>query len=190
MFRGVDEVFLAHANPPSLCVVNILLLINCLCVKFEYNCPVGKVNPNNLSENRRARFDYNILETFEAGIELSGQEVKSAREGRFVIAGSYAIIRGGEAWLLGSQIPPYQPKNAPVDYEPNKTRRLLLKKIELKNLSGRLEEKGLSLLPLKVYNKKNFIKIELGLGRSRKAEDKREYIKKRGAEREMRAAKR
>lgn len=152
-----------------------------------------------LAENRRARFDYDILETYEAGLELTGQEVKSAKEGKMQISGSYALIRneacphtkrhrrcGVGAWLVNSVIPPYQPKNAPPDYDPGRSRRLLLRKEEIKNLAGRLQEKRLSLLPLRIYAKRGFIKVELGLGRSRKKGDKRELLKKRAAEREMR----
>lgn len=142
-----------------------------------------------LSENRRARFDYDILETYEAGIELLGTEVKSAKGGRFTLRGSYAVIRGGEAWLLNAEIPPYQPKNAPGDYDSKRTRRLLLRQSEIKGLIGKLHEKGLSLLALKAYLKRGLIKIELGLGRSRKGHDKREVLTKRAHEREMRMAK-
>lgn len=142
--------------------------------------------PKTLAENRRARFDYEILESYEAGLELSGQEVKSVKEGKMQISGSYVLIRGGEAWLTNSVIPPYQPKNTPPNYDPARSRRLLLRKEEIKNLGGRLREKVFSLLPLRVYTKRGFIKVELGLGRSRKKRDKRELLKKRAAEREMR----
>lgn len=145
-----------------------------------------KNDHKNLAENRRARFDYDILEKYEAGLELSGQEVKSAKAGRMNLAGSYAVIRGGEAWLLNAHLPPYQPKNAPTDYEPARTRRLLLRREEIKDLLGRLHEKGLSLLPLRAYVKRGLVKLELGLGRSRKSKDKREVLKKRSVEREMR----
>lgn len=145
-----------------------------------------KNDHKNLAENRRARFDYDILEEYEAGLELSGQEVKSAKGGKMNLAGAYAVLRGGEAWLLNAQIPPYQPKNAPADYDPARTRRLLLRRGEIKDLLGRLHEKGLSLLPLRAYVKRGLVKLELGLGRSRKSKDKREVLKKRSAEREMR----
>ena len=141
---------------------------------------------NLLSENRRARFDYEILDTFEAGVALNGQEVKSAKGGRLNLSGSYAVIRGGEAWLLNADIPAYQPKNAPPDYDPKRTRRLLLREEEIRNLTGKLQEKGLSLLALNAHLKRGIIKIELGLGRARKARDKRETLKKRAHEREMR----
>ncbi len=138
-----------------------------------------------LAENRRARFDYDISETIEAGIELLGHEVKSVRSGQMNIAGSHALIRGGEAWLLNATIPAYQPLNAPENYDPKRTRRLLLKKEEIKSLVGKIKEKY-SLIPLRAYAKNNRIKIELGLGRPRKKYDKRELLKKRTMEGEMR----
>lgn len=140
------------------------------------------------AENRRARFDYDILDTYEAGMELLGTEVKSVKAGKLNLSGTYAVIRGGEAWLLNADIPAYQPKNAPPDYDSKRSRRLLLNKSEIRELTGKLHEKGLSLLALKAYPKKNMIKIELGLGRSRKKKDKREAIKKRAHAREMRSS--
>ena len=136
--------------------------------------------------NKRAYFDYNILEAYEAGIELKGFEVKSIKTGRINLAGAYAIIRDNQAWLINADIPAYQPKNAPIDYDSKRTRRLLLKKSEIKNLIGSIVEKGLTLMPLKVYTKNRKVKIEIGLGKSRKKKDKRELIKKREAKREMR----
>ncbi|HVN26465.1 MAG TPA: SsrA-binding protein SmpB [Candidatus Paceibacterota bacterium] len=139
-----------------------------------------------LAENRRARFDYEIEDTHEAGIELRGYEVKSVKAGHFQIAGARIVIRGGEAWLVNSHIPPYQPKNMPADYEEDRARRILLKKDEIKALTGALQEKGRVLVPLKAYLKHHFIKLELGIGRSRKKSDKREVLKKRSHAREMR----
>lgn len=141
-----------------------------------------------ITTNKRAYFDYNILETYEAGIELKGFEVKAIKTGRINLAGAYAIIRDNQAWLINTDIPAYQPKNAPEDYDSKRTRRLLLKKSEIKNLIGRIAEKGLTLTPLKVYTKNRKIKIEIGLGKSRKKKDKRELLKKREAKREMRKA--
>lgn len=138
-----------------------------------------------IAENRRAKFDYEILERFEAGIELTGQEVKSAKNGKLELAGSYAVLRGGEAWLTNATIPAYQPKNAPPDYDPGRSRRLLLRRDEIRALTGRLHEKGLTLVPLNARLKHGFIKIGLGLGRSRKKSDKRELLRRRTAEREM-----
>lgn len=142
-----------------------------------------------ISENKRARFDYDILETYEAGIELSGQEVKSIKTGRINLSGSHVIIQNNQAWLLNADIPPYQPKNAPVNYGPKRARRLLLHKSEITGLTGKTKEKGLTLLPLKVYIKEQKIKIEIGLGKSRKKADKREAIRKREIEKEIRRTK-
>lgn len=150
--------------------------------------PAKTAYKNPLAENRRARFDYDFLETYEAGIELLGFEAKSVKMGRMNLAGSYAIIRGGEAWLLNASVQPFQPGNAPKEYEPARTRRLLLHRKEIKTLIGKLDHQGLTLIPLKAYIKKNLIKLELGLGRSRKKTDKREVLKKRAVEREMRRA--
>ena len=138
-----------------------------------------------ITTNKRAYFDYEILETYEAGIELKGFEVKAIKTGRINLAGAYAIIRDNQAWLINADIPAYQPKNAPVDYDSKRTRRLLLKKSEIKNLIGGVAEKGLTLTPLKVYTKNRKIKIEIGLGKSRKKKDKRELLKKRDIEREI-----
>lgn len=140
----------------------------------------------NIAENRRARFDYEIKEGFEAGVELRGYEVKSAKSGRFQIAGAQVLIRGGEAWLINSHIPPYQPKNMPSDYVEDRARRLLLTKNEIKNITGILQDKSQRLIPLRAYVKNGFIKLGLGLGRKRKQSDKRETLKKRVHVREMR----
>jgi SsrA-binding protein len=141
-----------------------------------------------IAENRRARFDYEIESTFDAGIELRGYEVKSAKGGRLQIAGARVLIRGGEAWLVNSHIPAYQPKNTPSDYEEDRARRLLLTKEEIKSLTGAIREKTRVLIPLRAYLKSGFIKLELGLGRQKKKSDKREVLKKRSHEREMREA--
>ena len=152
----------------------------------SYNRRMAHTPDNILAENRRARFDYDILETYEAGIELLGQEVKSVKGGRCNLSGAYAILRGGEVVLLNAEIPAYQPKNAPADYDPSRTRRLLLRRDEIRGLVGKLHQKSLTLIPLQMYVKRGLIKVLLGLGRSRKKHDKREVLKKRGAEREMR----
>lgn len=140
----------------------------------------------NLAENRRARFDYEILDTYEAGIELLGSEVKSVRKGSFNLGGSYAVIRGGELWLLNSDIPPFQPNNTPEGYDSKRTRRLLVHKEELSALFGKLNEKSYSLIPLRAYSKEGIIKLELGLTRARKKSDKRELLKKRTTDKEAR----
>lgn len=138
-----------------------------------------------ITKNKRAYFDYQILETYEAGIELLGFEVKAIKSGRINLAGSYVVIRDNQAWLLNADIPPYQPLNTPAGYDSKRTRRLLLKSAEIKSLIGRTQEKGLTLVPLKVYTKNRRIKLEIGLGKSKKKADKREAIKKRDIEREI-----
>lgn len=140
-----------------------------------------------IAENRRARFDYEIKEAYEAGIELAGFEVKSAKAGGFQIAGSQVLVRGGEAWLVNAHIPPYQPKNMPAGvYEEDHARRLLLSRAEIKHLDGTLRDKSLRAVPLRAYLKHGLIKLEIGIGRSRQKSDKREVIKKRSSQREMR----
>ena len=145
-----------------------------------------------LAKNRKAYFTYQILEKFEAGISLIGQEVKSIKSGRMTLKGSYVVLkhllRGvtPEVFLIGATIPPYQPKNAPLDYNPERSRKLLLKKAEIKYLIGKTKEKGLTLVPLRVYTKKGKIKVEFGLVRGKRKVDKRELIKKREIERKIR----
>ena len=139
-----------------------------------------------ISVNRHATFDYEILDTYEAGIELLGFEVKSVKNGHINLTGSFAVIRDGQCWLLNTTISPHQPKNAPANYDPDRTRRLLLHKSEIKELIGKSAQKGLTIVPLKVYNKNNRIKVLLGLGRHKQKRDKRETIKKRDTEREVR----
>jgi len=140
----------------------------------------------NIAENRRARFDYEVSQTYEAGVELKGHEVKSAKGGRLQVVGAHVLIRGGEAWLVNSHVPPYQAGNTPPDYEEDRARRLLLSKAEIKELQGALVDKAQHLIPLRAYLKHGLIKLELGLGRSRKKSDKREVIKKRAHQREIR----
>jgi len=137
-----------------------------------------------LAENKKAYFNYQILEKFEAGISLIGQEVKSIKSGRINLAGSYVVLKDSEVFLIGANIPPYQPKNAPPDYNPERSRKLLLKKSEIKYLIGKVRQKGLTLVPLKVYTKRGKIKLEFGVAKGKKKFDKRELIKKREFERE------
>lgn len=139
-----------------------------------------------LAKNKKAYYDYEILETYEAGIVLTGQEVKSIKNGRVSIKGSYARIRNGEAFLVGAVVPPYQPANAPENYNPQKERKLLLKRSQLDYLTGKTVTKGLTLVPLKVYTKNGLIKVLVGLAKGKRKEDKREKIRKREAERRIR----
>ena len=141
-----------------------------------------------LAENKRARFDYQILDTFEAGIVLNGQEVKSIREGKASLKGAFLVFKREEPYLINVNIPPYQPKNAPSDYDPERARKVLLKKREIKYLLGKSKEKGLTLIPLRLYTKAGKIKVEIGIARGKRKPDKREEIKKREIEREIRRA--
>lgn len=136
------------------------------------------------AQNKKAFYDYEILETFEAGLVLIGQEVKSIKNSRISLKGSYIIIRNNELFLIGAKIPAYQPKNAPKDYDEERFRKLLLKKTEIKYLIGKSKQKGLTLMPLKVYNKNNRIKIEFGIAKGKKKYDKRDVMKKREFKRE------
>ena len=138
------------------------------------------------AENRKARFDYEILEKYEAGIELLGVEVKSVRSGRMSLEGAFIIVRGGEVYLINANVPPYQPKNAPKDYDPLRNRRLLLTKKEITELAGSEKNKSLTIVPISVYNKNRKIKIEIALVKGKKKRDKRETIKKRETDRAMR----
>lgn len=138
-----------------------------------------------LATNRRAKYDYHIVETFEAGLVLSGQEVKSVKKGRMSLKGAYVTIKDKEAWLINALIPPYQPKNTPPDYQPTRSRKLLLNKKEIKSLIGKTRQKGLTLVPLRVYTKHNRLKLAFALGLGKRQADKREKIKKREAKRRI-----
>ncbi|MBX4192046.1 SsrA-binding protein SmpB [Candidatus Parcubacteria bacterium] len=138
-----------------------------------------------LIEHKKARLNYEILEQFEAGLELFGYEVKSLRAKQGKLEGAHVIIRNGEAYLVGSHIPPYQPSNTRADYDPDRTRKLLLTKKELVRLGEVEGQKGLTIVPLWVYNKGSKLKIELGVGRGKKQFDKRETLKKRDTKREI-----
>lgn len=139
-----------------------------------------------LSKNKRSYFDYDILEKIEVGIELLGFEVKAAKNGKIDLSGSYARLKDEQAWLVGASISPYQPNNTPKEYDPGRDRRLLITKKELKALSGKNKEAGLTIVPLRAYIKGRLVKIELGLARSKKKWDKREAIKRRESDTEIR----
>ncbi|MFH1657429.1 MAG: SsrA-binding protein SmpB [bacterium] len=131
-----------------------------------------------LSESKKSYFDYKILEKMEAGLVLLGTEVKAIKTGRMNIKGTYiAFNENGEPQLIGCNIPPYQPRNAPLDYNPERPRKLLLKKDEIRYLIGKVKEKGLTLIPLRVYTKRGKIKLEFGIAQGKKKVDKREAIK-------------
>lgn len=137
-----------------------------------------------VAQNRKAGFKYQFLEKFEAGLVLTGSEVKSLREGKASMGDAYAVIQGGEIWLINLHISPYPPA-ADQNHEPMRSRKLLLHKREVEKLIGKLQEKGLTLVPTKIYFKKGLAKAELGLGRGKKLFDKRESIKKKESRRQM-----
>lgn len=137
-------------------------------------------------ENKKAFFHYQILDKFKAGIVLTGQEVKSIKAGRINLRGSFVVLKGEEVFLIGANVPPYQPKNVAKDYNPQRSRKLLLKKIEIKQLIGESKQKGLTMVPLKMYTLKGKIKLEFGIAKGKKKFDKREKIKKREVEKEIR----
>jgi SsrA-binding protein len=136
--------------------------------------------------NKKVGMDYEILETFEAGIELFGYEVKSVRGKQGSLLGSHVIVRGGEAYLITANLPPYQEKNTPADYNPRRNRRLLLTKTEIHKLASLETKKGLTIVPISMYNKNRKIKVEIAIVRGKKAHDKRQDIKKRDTDREIR----
>lgn len=138
-----------------------------------------------LVHNKKAGFNYEFLETYEAGIQLRGFEVKALKKGQGSLEGAYIIIRGDEAFVVGMQIPPYQPSNTPKDYDPLRPRKLLLAKKEIRTLAGIEGKKGLTIVPISVYNKKTKIKLSIAVARGKKQYDKRESIKKKDAEREL-----
>lgn len=138
-----------------------------------------------IATNKKALYDYEILEKFEAGIVLAGHEVKSIKTGHINLKGSYVTIKAGEVWLINAHISKYKMAGKLLDYEPTRPRKLLLHKKEIKRLTGKLSEKGLTLIPLSVYTKRNQIKVEFGIGKGKKKVDKRESIKKREINREL-----
>ena len=137
-----------------------------------------------IARNKRARFDYHLLETFEAGIVLGGTEVKSLRSGKASIADAYGIVRDGEVFLLNAHIQPYESRGY-ANHEPTRSRKLLLHRKEIRRLIGAVERQGLTLIPLELYFKKGVAKVALALAKGKKMHDKRETEKQRDAEREM-----
>lgn len=137
-----------------------------------------------VAQNKKARHDYHILETWEAGLVLQGTEVKSLRAGKVSLKDSYARVRNGEVFLYNCHISPYE-KGTHTNHDPERVRKLLLNKREIRKLTGSVEEKGLTLTALKIYFKNGRAKIEIGLARGKKLHDKREDIAKRDAKRDM-----
>ncbi|HPG25304.1 MAG: SsrA-binding protein SmpB [Spirochaetaceae bacterium] len=141
-----------------------------------------------VATNRRARFDYEILDRFEAGLQLMGPEVKSLREGRCSLGDAFATVHRGEAWLEKMHVSPYEPATRDNPTDPMRRRKLLLHRHEIDRLEGRIAEKGLTLVPVCVYFKRGRAKVELALARGKHRHDKRETIKRREGEREAQRA--
>ncbi|MFZ2253248.1 MAG: SsrA-binding protein SmpB [Minisyncoccia bacterium] len=139
----------------------------------------------NLISHKRASFDFELLETFEAGISLLGTEVKSIRGGQGKLEGAYVIIRGKEAFLVGASIPAFQKKNVSASYDAERPRKLLLTQKEIAELELKSEKQGLTIVPLKLYNKGRNLKLEIAIARGKKKQDKRESIKERDVKRDI-----
>ena len=148
---------------------------------------MSKPGSNLIAENRRARHDYHLLERVEAGLQLTGTEVKSLREGGVQLGQAYAEIRDGEAWLVGVHIDPYDQAGA-RNHEPERDRKLLLHRRELDSLYGKVREKGLTLVPVRLYFKDGRVKVELALAKGKEQRDKRSEIAKREADRQIERA--
>jgi len=143
-----------------------------------------KVDPGDVASNRRARHKYEILERFEAGLELRGSEVKSLRGGKAQIAEAYAAVDGGEVWLRGAYIPPYEPASL-LNHDPERPRKLLLHKREIERLQAKTQQKGLTLVPLRIYFKGSRAKLELALARGKEQRDRRRELRDRDQRREI-----
>ena len=141
---------------------------------------------NIYSENKKATYDYEVIEKYQAGLVLQGHEVKSIKGGHINLSGSYVVIRGNEPYLIGAKVPAYQPKNAPKDYDSLRNRKILLTKKEIAELAGSEKNKSLTIVPISVYNKNRKIKVEVSLVKGKKKRDKREAIKRRETDREIR----
>ena len=144
----------------------------------------SKTEHVSIARNKRARFDYHLLETFEAGVVLKGTEVKSLREGKANISDAYGIVRDGEVFLLNAHIQPYESRGY-ANHEPTGTRKLLLHRKEIRRLIGAVEREGLTLIPLELYFKNGVAKVALALAKGKKLHDKRDTERQRDAEREI-----
>lgn len=141
-----------------------------------------------VSDNRQARFLYEILETYEAGIQLFGTEVKSIRAGKVNLKDGFALIRNGEALLMNVHISPHHTTSQIFNHDPRRTRKLLLHRDEIRKLTGKVEQQGLTLVPLKMYLKRGWVKVDIALARGKKLHDKREDVRKRQDQRDMQRA--
>jgi len=174
------ELNLKTTSQHNTCQDSTLLNLNVKKTKVCYHCNMDLVR------NKKATFHHEILEEFEAGIELLGHEVKSIRNKMGSLEGSRVTVRGGEGFLMGATVQPYQPNNITNDYDPNRNRRLLLDKKTLAGLSKAEDTKGLTIVPISWYNKGKNIKLRIAIARGKKQFDKRETIKKRDTERDLR----
>jgi SsrA-binding protein len=141
-----------------------------------------------ISDNRQARHEYEVLETFETGVELLGSEVKSIRQGKVNLRDGFALIRGGEVWLHNVHISPHETTNKAYNHEAKRARKLLMRRDEIRKLIGKVEQQGLTLVPLKLYLKRGWIKLNLALVRGKKLHDKRDSLKQKEAKREIERA--
>ncbi len=139
-----------------------------------------------LAENKKVFFDYEILETFEGGLALTGAETKSVKAGHMQLKGAFLHIRGGELWLKNAFISKYAPAGKQENYDPSRDRKVLVHRREIGRLIGKSQQEGLTLVPISVYTKRQFVKLEFGLARGKKQFEKRESIKKRDVERQLR----
>lgn len=138
-----------------------------------------------LAINKRAGFDYELLDKYEAGLMLTGAEVKSVKTGHISLKGSFVTMHGEELYLTNANIPPYSFAKSSAAYDPTRSRKLLVRKSEIRHLIGKLQVKGLTLVPLRVYTKKRLLKLEFALGKGKKAFDKRSDIAKKEAKRKI-----
>src|SRR5437764_3078031 len=143
-----------------------------------------KASAGDVATNRRASFRFNLLERFECGIVLQGTEVKALREGKAQLKDSYATVRDGEVWLIGAYIPPYGPASR-ENHEPERSRKLLLHRAEIDRLTGKTRERGLTLVPTRMYFRDGNAKVEIALARGKDVHDKRDTIRKREVAREV-----
>lgn len=140
-----------------------------------------------LATNKRAHFDYELLDTFEAGLQLTGPEVKSVKDGAISLKGGFVTVKDNELWLLNATITRYRPAaSAQTNYDPTRSRKILLHRKQIATLIGKSQEQGLTIVPLQVYTKNRLVKIEIATARGKKKRDKRECIKKREVDRRIR----
>lgn len=170
---------LVDVQTPTLTSCHLAVARRFLFGDMRYSVPMS------LIDNKRALIEYQVLDTMEAGLELFGFEVKSLRKSLGSLKGARVVARGGEAYLVGATIPPWQQSNAPKTYDPERPRRLLLKMKEIAHISSAESQKGLTIIPISVYNKGSKLKLEVGIVRGKRKQDKRETIKARDEKRNI-----